>query len=569
MATVERARDAARAAVGTAGNGAMVGLALVPGVGAGLATEDAAVAIDGWSTALDIVREIEATWTPRWVWWSIETASALVHAGVRVARCWDVATVDRLLTGRWRTDVGRSWARAHDLDVRSIPRLGQLGLLDAPVSATGDDSDPVQPDGHLRPEWTAGGWSTSAARSAGWATLALRTAARQFDLIASVEAPGDPAATARAESTAELLCAELADDGLPIDVATAGELIGRAVGPRPAGPEDDAQRRAERDAAVLRHAWGGTVDLRNPAQVKAMLTRIGLDLPDTRAWRLEEHRDRPLVAALLEWRKAERIATTFGWGWLDEHVGTDGRLRGAWSSSDGAAGRMTAQAGLHNLPAELRSAVAAEPGHRFVRADLGQIEPRVLAAVSGDAALIAATADDDLYQPVAHRLGVERAVAKVAVLAAMYGQTSGVAGQALRGMDAAYPVAMAFLRRADEQGQAGIDVRTAGGRLVHMSPDVAPAARGRYARNAVVQGAAAELFKVWALTVRARVADLDARIVLCLHDELLVHSPEQHADEVAERVRAALDEAAARWRSASGVRFVADLSVVARWSDVH
>ena len=46
---------------------------------------------------------------------------------------------------------------------------------------------------------------------------------------------------------------------------------------------------------------------------------------------------------------------------------------------------MTATAGLHNLPADLRPAVAAEPGHVFVRADLGQIEPRVLAAVSGDA----------------------------------------------------------------------------------------------------------------------------------------------------------------------------------------
>src|SRR5690606_36574648 len=102
-----------------------------------------------------------------------------------------------------------------------------------------------------------------------------------------------------------------------------------------------------------------------------------------------------------------------------------GRLRGEWSSSDGAAGRMTASSGLHNLPAEMRPAVAAEPGHVFVRADLGQIEPRVLAAVSGDRALIAATADPDLYQPVAHRLRVERPIAKVAELGAMYGATTG------------------------------------------------------------------------------------------------------------------------------------------------
>ena len=61
-----------------------------------------------------------------------------------------------------------------------------------------------------------------------------------------------------------------------------------------------------------------------------------------------------------------------------------------------------------NLPADLRSAVVAEPGHAFVRADLGQIEPRILAAVSGDSALAAATLDADMYAPVARRLGVSR-----------------------------------------------------------------------------------------------------------------------------------------------------------------
>ncbi|MEI2826013.1 MAG: DNA polymerase [Dermatophilaceae bacterium] len=93
----------------------------------------------------------------------------------------------------------------------------------------------------------------------------------------------------------------------------------------------------------------------------------------------------------MRWRKDERIATTYGYRWLDEHVGQDGRLRGAWAASDGAAGRMTAQNGLHNLPVGLRRAVVAEPGFVFVRADLGQIEPRILAAVSGDRAFAAAT----------------------------------------------------------------------------------------------------------------------------------------------------------------------------------
>ncbi len=76
---------------------------------------------------------------------------------------------------------------------------------------------------------------------------------------------------------------------------------------------------------------GPRVDLRSPADVKSMLRHVEVDLPDTRAWRLEEHRDKhPVVAELLRWRKAERIATTYGYRWLDEHVvatAAGGRLR--------------------------------------------------------------------------------------------------------------------------------------------------------------------------------------------------------------------------------------------------
>jgi DNA polymerase-1 len=93
------------------------------------------------------------------------------------------------------------------------------------------------------------------------------------------------------------------------------------------------------------------------------------------------------------------------------------------------------------------------------------------------------------------------------------------------------------------------------------------AARGRYGRNAMVQGAAAELFKVWAVTVRARVAPLGARIVLCLHDELLVHAPEEQGEATAALVDDCLQEAARRWAPDDAVRFVADIAVLHRWSD--
>ena len=377
----------------------------------------------------------------------------------------------------------------------------------------------------------------------------------------------------RAESTVELLCAELSADGLPMDRDAAEQVLAGFIGPRPRGDAEAAAMRAARDGAVLRHAPAGvTADLRSPVQVRSLLAAAGVEVPDTRAWRLEEFKDTsPLVAALLEWRKAERIATTYGYGWLDENLGPDGRLRGAWTGSDGAAGRMTASNGLHNMPAAIRRAVIAAQGHLFVRADLGQIEPRVLAAVSGDPALALATQADDMYLPVATELGVDRPTAKVAMIAAMYGQTTGHGGVAGRRMRAAYPVAMGYLDSADRTARAGRDLRTYGGRLVRMSGGIASpartAARGRYGRNALVQGAAAELFKMWAVTVRARGPALGARIVLCLHDELLVHVAEEHADAAAALVGDCLAETARRWAPRGDVRFIAETSVVRCWAD--
>ena len=199
----------------------------------------------------------------------------------------------------------------------------------------------------------------------------------------------------------------------------------------------------------------------------------------------------------------------------------------------------------------------------------------MLAAVSADQALVTAAGSDDLYAPVAAQLGVDRPVAKVAVLGAMYGQTTGHGAQALRRLNAAYPVAMAYLDAADRSGRAGRDLRTYGGRLIVLAPESGQEARsggraaayGRYARNAMIQGAAAELFKMWAVIVRARCGHLGARIVLCLHDELLVHCPREHAGTVSGLVDECLREAAQRWAPGCGVRFISDTTIVRSWSD--
>jgi DNA polymerase I len=524
-------------------------------VGLSVAADGSAVAAaDGAEREISVadIAAADEKIRPRWAVWSQDTARALTGQGIRLATCWDVAAVHRLLYGGWRADPGYAWACLHGQPPGEVPPVSAQRDL---FSAAGEAADePVL--------------------GAAAALTAARLQLARLEEQGRAGPGGARIGTARAESTAELLCAELSADGLPVNLTAVEDLLAQIIGPRPRGPADAAAIRAERDAAVLRHAPAGAPsDLRSPAQVKLLLAWSGIDVPDTRAWRLEEFRDRsPLVAALLDWRKAERIATTYGYAWLDEHLGPDGRLRGAWTGCDGAAGRMTASSGLHNMPAVLRRAVLAEDGHLLVRADLGQIEPRVLAAVSGDAALAAAAAADDMYLPVAAELGVDRPTAKVAMIAAMYGQTTGHGGTAGRRMRTAYPVAMGYLDRADRSARAGRDLRTYGGRLLRMSGgggSAREAARGRYGRNAVIQGAAAELFKMWAVTVRARTAPLGARIVLCLHDELLVHVPAEYAQQAADQVGGCLTEAARRWAADGrpGVRFIADITIAPSWAE--
>jgi len=499
------------------------------------------------------VEELSDLPDTRLVVWSAASTRLLP---LRPRRVWDLAAVSKVLYGGRRDDPAAVWAAVHGLPPPVRP-ADDLTLLDTSLSVVEGFVDPVRADGTLHPDAVR---HTEPMR---WAGLALEVQRLQEAALRALpdprQTPSDPPlplVTAWAESAAALLCTEMEADGLPFDEDTARALITKAIG----GLDREA-----RDEPVLALFRGDRVDLRNPASVKEALLRLGIDVPDTRSSRLEAFRQaHPVVDALLAWRKAERIATTYGFAWIEQHV-SGGRLRGEWLAADGGAGRMTASAGLHSLPTELRAAVAAEPGHLLVRADLGQVEPRVLAAVSGDAAFARAATADDLYTPVAVQLGCDRPTAKIAVLAAMYGQTSGAAGQALRQMERAYPVALAFLRAAEEAGRTGADVRTHAGRRVLTGTGGV----GRYARNAVVQGAAAELFKGWAAAVRGGLsaAGGNGRIVLCLHDELLLHVPEQDADAAVSLLHEALQSVSGHWAAGSGVRFVADVAVLRRWSE--
>lgn len=519
------------------------------------------------AAGLIALRDADRDRPVRWVWWSTPVVARILAHGVRPRRGLDLTQTHLLLHGNTLgTAPEYIWAGALGLDPSGTPRRHRNDLFDVvETDPSASIRGPLDQHGYLRSDFLASDDGTAT----DWAHLALRVATAQY---AQLRQHVHATSTAHSESGAAVLALELERHGLPIDRTTLEQLIAASAGPRPVDPANEQDSRQLRDGQVLQHIPPGrAVDLRNPEQVRALLADLGVRVENTRKHELELHRDtHPIVDALLRWRADERIATTYGWSWLDHNVGADSRLRGRWMSFDGGAGRMSASAGLHNLPASLRPAVRPRRGRVLVRSDLGQIEPRVLAVVSHDPALMDATRQDDLYRTVAERLHVERPVAKLAVLSAMYGGAAGQAAAALQGLNKAYPVAMAYLRSAQAQGERGESVTTYGGRMIHMpsaTTDLQIRGRGRFARNAVVQGAAAEFFKAWALTVQALVTEYDASIVMCLHDELLLEVPTENAAAVAAAVDDALGQAARRWSEHSDVRFVADTTVIECWAD--
>ena len=238
--------------------GDLVALVISPAAALGLAAADSAWPVPG---VMAEVGRADEELRPRWVVWSGQTAGRLAAAGVRLATCWDIAAAHRLLFGGWRADPGLAWARLRGLATDTMPADGPLDLFGMDE---GDASDPVAPDGHLRPEWVSGGWSDSPERIARWAALARTVAGQQQAALAALDGRPMALATARCESTAELLCAELSADGLPMDRAVAEQVLTSFIGPRPRSEAEALALRAARDAEVLRHAPAG-VD-RRPAQ---------------------------------------------------------------------------------------------------------------------------------------------------------------------------------------------------------------------------------------------------------------------------------------------------------------
>lgn len=249
----------------------------------------------------------------------------------------------------------------------------------------------------------------------------------------------------------------------------------------------------------------------------------------------------------------------------------DGRFHAAYLVGGVVTGRWAAHGGgAMQVPAVVRDAVRADPGHLLTVADASQVEPRILAAMAQDAALAAAGSTPDLYREVAEQgrsAGTaldDRSRAKVALLGAMYGATTGDSAALLPHLRRLYPAALALLEQAAAAGEAGRPVATWLGRFsplpeprwleavadrsTRQAESRAGTMRrsaGRFTRNFVVQGTAAEWALCWMGGIRRRLRAAGARteLVFFVHDEVVLHGPAEEAEAVAAAVREAAAEA--------------------------
>ena len=324
----------------------------------------------------------------------------------------------------------------------------------------------------------------------------------------AVAASADPARLAlllAAESASALTAVEMTHAGLPWRADLHEGLLTDLLGPR--GVRGSRPPRlVELEVEVRRALESPTLDVDSPVDVLAALQLAGLPVTDTRGWALERL-DHPVVAPLLAYKKLARLHTANGWSWLETWV-RDGRFRARYRPSGVPTGRWSSHGGgALSLPTQLRPAVRADPGWTLVVADLAQLEPRCLAAMSGDRALADAARGTDLYQALADTGAVPtRADAKLGLLGALYGGTRGESGRMVERLTRAYPTAFGLVEQAARDGEDGATVRTWLGRGSPAAPpgwegpddpdDVQRQrrrARGRFTRNFVVQGTGAEL----------------------------------------------------------------------------
>jgi DNA polymerase-1 len=505
----------------------------------------------------------------RWVWAdTARTYPALLSAATRVPRAWDLRLCHRILR-----------AALPDAELGAAETWGG-----AAVPVDGDDGLFRVDDTHV-PD----------------ADEVLRELQLQWHAVAAAPEPARLRMLLHAESAGALVAEEMRAAGLPWDAVTHDRILVRELGKRtvPGGVPKRMQELAIRIRAEL---GDDSLSLDSPPKLLRGLHRAGIQVASTSRWELAEH-PHPAVGPLLEYKRLARLLVANGWSWLDEWV-HDGRFRPVYVPGGVVTGRWAANGGgALQIPRLLRPAVRPDPGWVVVDADVAQLEPRVLAAMSRDLKMAAAARGRDLYAGIVASGAVEtREQAKYAVLGAMYGATTGESGRLVPRLRRAYPVAMALVDDAAATGEDGGVVRTWLGRTspppevalrelaaaaTTEGADAATAElarrgardRGRFTRNFVVQGSAAEWALCWLAEIRARLDALGPapaaradrsgavfaerpHLVFFLHDEVMVHAPAEMADAVAQAVTDAADAAGRRLFGTFPVDFPLDVEIV-------
>lgn len=507
-------------------------------------------------------REDDPGQAPRWVW--DDTARwypPLLAAGVRVARGHDLRLCRRLLRRAPAVD-----GRLLDGDESAHwDRLGPAAAPSHPTLFAADDTAE-----HLRADVEDARQLTAVAAS---------TEATRLGLLLA------------AESAGALAAAEMTYAGVPWRTEQHEQLLTELLGPRPL--RDALPQRLDEVVAEVRRAFG--VPGLNPesrADVLGALRRAGVEVPDIRAATLRQV-DHPAIEPLLRYKKLAHLFQTNGWTWLDEWV-SDGRFRPSYQPAGSSTGRWSSNGGgALSFPVQVRSAAVADEGWVLVVADVAQLEPRVLAGMSHDGALARAAQGADLYQGmVADGAVASRQDAKLGLLGAMYGATSGESGRMVAGLTRRYPAAFALVDEAARAGERGQVVRTLLGRgspslggSWQDEPDEAPSdlqaldrrrrAYGRFTRNFVVQGTGAEWALCWIADLRNRLWRLGGtgplherpHLVLFLHDEVVVHTPAALADDVAAELEQAAAGAGRLVFRDFAVDFPLSISVVSSYAD--